>query len=100
MIITRFTGWLDEWTGKFTMYRLVVLCLLALLLEAVLVSLAGGIFYNALQILASAAVVTVATVASNWIFGRIFRVRAQWESALITALIGLDRFTDGRRSRL
>jgi ferredoxin-NADP reductase len=84
--------WLDRVTGRVTMYRLVLICLLALLVEALLVSLTGQLFYNPLAILACGALAVVVSYLSNRLFALLFRVKPHSESALITGLILLMLF--------
>jgi ferredoxin-NADP reductase len=69
------------------MYRLVLICLLALDVEALLVSLAGQLPYSAGGILVSVAVAVVVSYAGNRLFALIFRVQPHSESSLITGLI-------------
>lgn len=80
--------WLDRITGKVTMYRLVLICLLAVLLEALLVSLTGQLGqYSALGILANFAVAVAVSYAANRLFALVLRIRAHSESALVSGLI-------------
>jgi ferredoxin-NADP reductase len=80
--------WLDQITGRATMYRLVLICLLAILVEALLVSLLGQLPGQApLPIIVSTAVVVAVSYLSNRVFALIFRVRPHSESSLITGLI-------------
>jgi ferredoxin-NADP reductase len=79
--------WLDRVTGTITMYRLVLLCLLALVVETVLLSLVGVISEAPLAILSTGLVAVVFTYASNWVFAKLFRVRPHTESSFITALL-------------
>lgn len=81
------TRWLDKVTGRVTMYRLVLLFLIALGVESVLLSFTGAISYLVLPILVNAAVLLVVTIFSNRLFALLFRVRPHTESAAITALI-------------
>ena len=78
---------LDRLLGGATMYRLVAIVLTALTVVAVVLSLVGIVFYSPLEILASAAVLIVSTMASSWLFGLVFRTRAHLESAAITGYI-------------
>ena len=84
--------WLDRITGTITMYRLVLICLLALVVETVLLSLAGVIFADPLAIVATGLVSVTFSWASSWLFARIFRVNPHSESALITGLLILFIF--------
>ena len=85
--------WLDRITGLVTMYRLILICLLALAVEAILVALTSQLAYNPLGILVSGVVVVAVTYLSNRLFAGLFRVRPHSESALITGLILLFLFT-------
>jgi ferredoxin-NADP reductase len=85
--------WLDRITGTVTMYRLVLICLLALLVEALLVSLTGQLVpYSALGILAAGAVAVAVSYLSNRLAAVILRVRPHSESSIITGLILLFLF--------
>jgi ferredoxin-NADP reductase len=87
-MITRLTGWLDDITGRVTMYRLVTIALTALVLEALLVSLLGQLpGQDALSILTSTVVAVGISYLSGRLFALIFRVKPHGESALITGLI-------------
>jgi ferredoxin-NADP reductase len=80
--------WLDRITGRITMYRLVLICLLALLAEALLVSLTGALPpYSTLGILVCVGVAVVMSYASNRLIALILRVKPNSESSLITGLI-------------
>ena len=83
---------LDRVTGRITMYRLVALALVAMLVVALVVSLAGQIFYTPVQILVSAVVAVGATYVTSWGFAALFRVKAHPESAIITGLLLLFLF--------
>jgi ferredoxin-NADP reductase len=87
--------WLDRLTGRVTMYRLVLLCLLAVLAESIVVALFGKIFYDPLAILVSAAVAVVATVVSNRLIALAFRVKPHTESSIVTGLILVFLFSPG-----
>jgi glycine betaine catabolism B len=84
--------WLDRLTGTITMYRLVLICLLAIVVETVLLSLTAVLSQQPLAILATGVVAVVFTTASNWVFGKLFRVRPHTESSLITGLLLLFIF--------
>jgi glycine betaine catabolism B len=80
--------WLDRVTGKVTMYRLVLICLLAVALESLLVALTGQLApYTALGILVSLVVAVAVSYLSNRLFALVFRVQPHSESSLITGLI-------------
>jgi len=78
---------LDRLTGALTMYRLVLGSLLAIGVVALVLSLLGELAYTPLELLRSAAVAIIATVATGWLFARVFRTRAHLESSIITALL-------------
>lgn len=84
--------WLDTVTGRVTMYRLVVITLVALAVIAMAVSLAGQIFYTPVEIAATGAVAIVVTGVTGVLFARLFRTRAHLESSLITGLLLLFLF--------
>ena len=84
--------WLDRITGTITMYRLVLICLLALVVETVLLSLTGVISQPPLAILATGVVAVAFTYASNWLFSKILRVTPHTESSFITGLLLLFIF--------
>jgi ferredoxin-NADP reductase len=84
--------WLDRITGTITMYRLVLICLIAMVVETVLLSLTGVIFQPWLAIIATGLVAIVFTSASNWVFAKLFRVKQHTESSFITGLLLLFIF--------
>jgi len=86
------TAWLDRLLGRVTMYALVIISLGVLGVAALIGSVLGQIGYPVLDILASAAVLLVATYGSNWLIGRIFRIQPQTSSSIITALLLLFIF--------
>jgi ferredoxin-NADP reductase/Na+-transporting NADH:ubiquinone oxidoreductase subunit NqrB len=86
------TAWLDRVLGRVTMYALVIISLGLLAVAAIIGSLLGQISYPVVDILASAAVLLVATFGSNWLIGRLFRIQPQTSSSIITALLLLFIF--------
>jgi ferredoxin-NADP reductase len=84
--------WFDRITGTITMYRLVLICLLALVVETVLLSLTGVISQPPPAILATGLVAVAFTYASNWVLAKIFRVQPHTESSFITGLLLLFIF--------
>jgi ferredoxin-NADP reductase len=84
--------WLDRITGTITMYRLVLICLLAIVVETVLLSLTGVLFADPLAIFATGVVLVAFSWASSLLFARIVRVKSHSESALITGLLMLFIF--------
>lgn len=79
--------WLDRVTGIVTMYKLILLSLVAISLIALILSFAGQLSAEPLALLASAAVALAATFASNWIVAKLLRVTPHTDSSLITALL-------------
>jgi ferredoxin-NADP reductase len=84
--------WLDRITGTVTMYRLILICLVAIVVETVLLSLTGVISQSPLAIIATGLVAIIFTNASNWVFGKLFKVRPHTESSFITGLLLLFIF--------
>jgi ferredoxin-NADP reductase/uncharacterized membrane protein SirB2 len=84
--------WLDRITGTITMYRLVLISLLALLVETVLLSLTGVLPEAPLAILSTGLVAVAFTWGSNWLFSKLFRVAPHTESTFITGLLLLFIF--------
>ncbi len=80
-------SWLDERLGRVTMYRLLTLGLAAIAAVAVVLAAVGKLFVSPAELLASAAVAVVASVASAWLMAALWRTRAHTESAVITGLI-------------
>jgi len=85
--IVHMIRWLDQVTGRVTMYRLVLLALAAVLVEAELVALTGQLGYDPLAIIVVTAIALVVSYASNRLFALVFRVRPHGESSVITGLI-------------
>jgi ferredoxin-NADP reductase len=79
--------WLDSVTGRVTMYRLVLLVLLAIAVLAIGLSLLGQLAFAPLDLLATAVVAVAASAVSSWLFALAFRVRPHPESSLITGLL-------------
>lgn len=80
-------NWLEQVTGKVTMYVLIALILGLMLVWALFLSLTGGIGYSSVQVLAGAGVLVTTSYLANWILGRAYGLRPQGISALITGLI-------------
>ncbi len=72
---------------KATMYRLALYYIAGLLVMGELYGLAGWIAVNPLSLLETTAGLLAATILSDMVFSRIFRVWTDHESAVITALI-------------
>jgi ferredoxin-NADP reductase len=83
---------LDRLTGRVTMYRLVVLVLLAIAAVAVVLSFVGVLAFPPLGLLASLAVAVVVGYGSNRVFAAIRRIRPHAESGVITGLLGFFLF--------
>ena len=79
--------WLDRVTGRVTMYRLVLVVLVATAVLAVALSAAGQLAFPVVDLLATAAVAVVASFATSWLFALLFRVKPHPESSLITGLL-------------
>lgn len=81
--------WLDRITGKFTMYRTVLILLLAVTANALVLSLLGEefLFYKPLELLASGAVAVGVTIGASALMALAFRVKPHVESAAITGLL-------------
>ncbi|WP_243855091.1 oxidoreductase [Diaminobutyricimonas sp. TR449] len=78
---------LDRFTGRISMYLLILVILSVLAVVAFVLALTGELGFDPLAMLASAAVLIVATTASGWLLARLFRTRAHLQSSLISALL-------------
>jgi ferredoxin-NADP reductase/Na+-transporting NADH:ubiquinone oxidoreductase subunit NqrB len=78
---------IDDFLNKTTMFRLLVYYLGGLLGIAFIFSALNILPYNAIYLAASTAFLIAVCWLSNYIFARIWKVPANTESALITALI-------------
>jgi len=78
---------LDHLLGSVTMYKLVLVLLIVLTAYALILSLAGLVFYSPLEILATGGIAVAVSVLSSWALGRLFRTKAHLESAAITGLL-------------
>lgn len=83
--MTAVIAWLDRTLGRLTMYRLVLVALAVLTVEALVLGATGVLFYSAPAMLAGVAVLLAASWGSNRLLGLAFRIRPHSESALITA---------------
>jgi ferredoxin-NADP reductase len=80
------TAWLDHALGRVTMYRLLLMCLGALQVVAVALSLLGLVRPgDALAMVVSAAVLGGVSFLTHRLFTLVFRVRAHTPSSVITA---------------
>ncbi|HEY5231652.1 MAG TPA: oxidoreductase, partial [Galbitalea sp.] len=83
---------MDRITGTVTMYRLILLCLLAIVVETVLLSFTGVISQPPLAIIATGLVAVAFTWASNWVFAKLWKLRPHTESSFISGLLLLFIF--------
>jgi len=79
--------WLDRVTGMLPMYKLVLFVLIAIGINALVLSLLGQFSYGPLPLLASALVALVFTNASGWVAAKIARVEPHTVSSFITGLL-------------
>jgi ferredoxin-NADP reductase len=86
------TAWLDRILGRVTMYALVIISLGIIGVAALVLGLLGQISVQPLPLLASAAVLLIASYIANGVFGVIFRTKPQLSSMVITALLLLFIF--------
>jgi ferredoxin-NADP reductase len=86
------TAWLDRVLGRVTMYALVIICLSLIGVAALVLGLLGQISVAPLPLLASAAVLLVASYIANGVLGVIFRTKPQLSSMVISALLLLFIF--------
>lgn len=78
---------LDQLLGYVPMYKLVVMGLLAIAMAAVLLMVNGYLVYSPIIFVAMLLVCVATAYGSNVLFGWLFGVRPQAESAVITGLI-------------
>ncbi len=78
---------IDGITGRMTMYRLVLSCLLTLAFLSLIFSMVGQIAYTPTAIVLSLTVPLVTSFASNRVIAAIFRVTPHSESSLITGYL-------------
>lgn len=81
------TYWLEQLTGKITMYRLALYVLCGLYGFGLLLASVGQLNFTPLAMALSASVLVAAAWGSNRIFGWLYGVKPQGESALISALL-------------
>ena len=79
--------WLDRITGLVTMYRLVLVALIAVSAVAVILSAVGQLAFPIVDLLATGTVAVVTSFATSWVFALLFRVRPHPESSLITGFL-------------
>ena len=78
---------IDRISGRVTMYRLVTLCLLALVVLALGLSIGGALPYTPMDLSISLVVLLVVTYLSNRLYASLFGVQPHSESGIITALL-------------
>ena len=78
---------LDRMTGAIPMYKLVLLCLAAITAVALVLSLAGQLTAQPLELLASLAVSVGVTMLTGWLAARLVRGHFHPESSVITGLL-------------
>ena len=78
---------LDRFTGKVTMYRMVLVWLALTTAAALVLSLAGQLAFATADLLATAVVAVAVTAATSWLFALLFRVKPHPESSLITGFL-------------
>ena len=78
---------LDDLTGRITMYRLVLFSLIAIAVVSVVISLTGDLTYSVGAMALSAVVIVAVTYVSNLVFAGMFAVHAHTESSFITAAL-------------
>ena len=83
---------LDRLTGRVTMYRLVVLVLLAIAVVAIVLSLLRVVPFPPLGLVVALVVALVVGYGTNRLFAAIRRIRPHAESGLITGLLGFFLF--------
>ncbi|MCC3267094.1 ferredoxin--NADP reductase [Arthrobacter gengyunqii] len=78
---------LDALTGRWTMYRLTVVLLLAMTAWSFVLSAAGQLFYTPAALAATAATAVASSLVASRVMGLLFRTRPQTDSSLITGLL-------------
>lgn len=79
--------YIDTFLNSITMYRLVLYCLRAITLCALILSFFGYIPFEPLELIISLIVLAVACWSANVFFAKLYKVPANKESYAITALI-------------
>jgi ferredoxin-NADP reductase/Na+-transporting NADH:ubiquinone oxidoreductase subunit NqrB len=77
----------DKLLNRFTMYRLTLYYLVALIGLGVLLSVIGVVPVDAVGVLSSTAILLAVCLGANALLARLLRIRSNPESTLITALI-------------
>ena len=78
---------LDRVTGRFTMYRTVLILLLAITANAFVLSFVRVIFYTPLELLVSGAVAVGVSMGASTLMALAFRAKPHLESSAITGLL-------------
>ncbi|WP_342024174.1 oxidoreductase [Arthrobacter citreus] len=78
---------LDAFTGRWTMYRLTVILLLAVTAWSFVLSFAGALAFTPSELAATAATAVVSALVASRVMGLLFRTRPQTDSSLITGLL-------------
>lgn len=77
----------DTWLGRFTMYRLILWVLGALVAYSMLLNILGWLTFGLPEMLVHLALCLTVTYASNRLLALIFRLQPHTESSLITGLL-------------
>lgn len=85
--LTKILATMNQQLGRLSMYRLVILCLTAMVGTALTLMAVGELQYSPLWFIATIATLTISAYGSNKLFGWLFGVKAHGESAVITGLI-------------
>ncbi|MBA3724325.1 MAG: RnfABCDGE type electron transport complex subunit D [Candidatus Levybacteria bacterium] len=78
---------IDDFLNKYTMYKVVLYGLLVLVAISFLLSFAGILFYNPVQLSTSLLIIFLSCFLSNFVFSKLLHAPTNVESYLITALI-------------
>ena len=79
--------WIERFTNRVTMEKLILYCLFAVFAFALLLSVFGQLAFSPLALIVSFAVLIFASYGLNLLFGYLFGVGVSYESPVITALI-------------
>ena len=85
--ITTARSFIARWIDATAMYRMVTISLTFLVLVSLIMGLTGDIAYSVERQLLSLGVAISAALISDYVFGKLFKIAVNFESALITALI-------------
>ncbi|MBD7995459.1 oxidoreductase [Arthrobacter sp. Sa2CUA1] len=81
------TARLQRLLGKTSMYRMLVLALLAMVAWSFVLSLTGALFYTPAELGAALGTAVISTLVASRVMGLLFRTFPQTDSALITGLL-------------